>query len=350
MYIYISIIFIIFAICVILFLYKRKKFIHIRTKIYISISDYVNYITQNIDSIESNFEIKFNNCIYKFLIHDRRFHHINEWQKSNFSSDDVIKYKQNKTDFINTSGYYDENIYCREYMNLNITTSNIDSIDKKKVYYKYDDKKFTIKIDKLQDIIVDFIDDNYDLYKKFIQKFNDIDTHILKICAYGPPGTGKTHFLKNIIKILTNIKNYDSYIYFKHVDLLTNKKFKSSNTHFKKYLTETYGFPIMKLYLNLNNMEMYDNCIDYIFECYNNTIFINNTIILLCESEKYLKYYDNFDIIFEGKYLIDDDINKMNKNINNKLNCSIEYNMIHKNMSDKTKVTINDIITFHLNK
>ena len=51
------------------FLYRRKKFIHIRTKIYISINDYINYITQNIDSIDSNFEINFNNCIYKFFIH-----------------------------------------------------------------------------------------------------------------------------------------------------------------------------------------------------------------------------------------------------------------------------------------
>ena len=351
MYIYISIIFII-CMYIVLFLYRHKKFIHIRTKIYISINDYINYITQNIDSIDSNFEINFNNCIYKFLMHNRKHHCIKEFNKSNFSYDDVIKYKYNNTNFINTSGYYDQNIFWKEYINLDIKTNNIDSIDKEKVYYIYDDKKFTIKIDNLHDVVDDFIDDNYDLYKKFIQKFNDIDTHIIKICAYGPSGTGKTHFLKNINKLFTNIENYKSYIYFKNIDRIKLKNFNNirSNAYFKKYLLETYEYPITEIYMNLDNTKMSDKCIDYIFECYNNTIFLNNTIIILCESENYIKYYDTFDVIFEGKYLIDDDIKKINNNINIKMNEKSTYSIPVNNITEKTKVTINDIVSFHLNK
>jgi hypothetical protein len=317
------------------------------------LSDYINYITQNIDSIDNNFEINFNNSIYKFLIHDKKY--IHTWNKSNFSTDDVIKYKYYNTNFINTSGYYDENILYKEYISLNIKTSNIDSIDKKKIFYNYVDKKFTIKIDKLEDVIVDFIDNNYELYKKFIQKFNDIDTHIIKIAAYGPSGTGKTHFLKNINKLLTNIENYKSYIYFKNIDRIhsTNLNNIRSTAYFKKYLLETYEYPIMEIYMNLDNTEMSDKCIDYIFECYNNTIFINDTRIILCESENYIKYYDTFDVIFEGKYLIDDDINKISKinnNINIRMNDKFNYSLSDYNITEKTKVTINDIVTFYLNK
>ena len=102
--------------------------------------------------------------------------------------------------------------------------------------------------------------------------------------------------------------------------------------------------------MNLDNTEMSDKYIDYIFECYNNTIFLNNTIIILCDSEKYIKYYDTFDVIFEGKYLIDDDIKKINNNINIKMNEKITYPIPCNNMTEKTKVTINDIVSFHLNK
>ena len=61
-------------------------------------------------------------------------------------------------------------------------------------------------------------------------------------------------------------------------------------------------------------------------------------------------HIDTFDVIFEGKYLIDDDINKINNNINIRMNNKFNYSIPDNNITEKTKVTINDIVTFHLNK
>lgn len=321
------ILFVLFLLSFITYRYiYKKKFIHINTKIYlINENSVYSYLTNDMKHRWSNLQLLFNNCIYKFL-HPYDF---NSKEFQNFSSCNVTKYKYEKNNFIFTPFI----IFCKEYMNLTIKTNDIEILDKKKIYKIKERKIIPIEINNLENFIVDFNDDNYKLYNKFIEIFNNCDKNIIKICAYGPSGTGKTYFLNKITKLLN--KNRDEYI----VQILSNDSIIIDNDgYYTIYYHSSFSIVVflLRLYDDINIKKMKN--IFNMPKC--NTL--NRKFILICESNKYIKQYNDFDIIYEGKYLDNYNSNKIKQKINNII---CDKNLIPNIKINKENITINDIVS-----
>lgn len=336
-----------------LFYNNNKKLIHIRTNIYL-IYDLFDrgFVTDKSYRVASSLNIIFNNCIYKFINSE----YVTYTNENIFPLENSIENKCSYDNYIVMYKWkeHDQKTYSsiKNYMNLDIKTNNIDSLNEQKLHY-INYNRHNIKIENLHDTIVDFIDRNYNLYNKFIQKINDIDNHIIKVCAYGPSGTGKTYFLKNIHKMLAIIKNNN--IDTRNINFLPGSygfSFGNNNMRhiFKHALSSQCGYvclpKVLEIIINLD--EVPNNYIDYMFELYNITHF-NSYIILLCESEQYSKYYDNFDIKFEGTYLNKSDADKINENINKRINVDVASDdaSVDASVDATNNITINDIVSFH---
>jgi hypothetical protein len=68
----------------------------------------------------------------------------------------------------------------------------------------------------------------------------------------------------------------------------------------------------------------------------------NRKLILICESNKYIKQYNDFDIIYEGKYLDNYNSNKIKQKINNII---CDDNLLPNIEINKENITINDIVS-----
>jgi len=335
---------------------KNRKYIHITNKIY-AIFDYdYCFISNKINGFDMNFQLKFNNCIYKFY---------NDYNRTNISKYNTCTYESpkdkeitiNNTDFVNILGYYNNSTDCKEYKQINMITNNIEDINIKKIKFSYE-KKYKITDINIKDYVVDFIDYNFKLYENFINKFNNPDISIIKIGTYGPSGTGKTYFLKNIRKIL--IKNDDSnlhgYMRILNIDLYNSfkyyyNKYKNTTTNkykyeLNKYLNDCFGYEYVIYYIDFNCTDYFlKTMIDDIFEIINSKKnLLDLKLILLCESFEYTNIYDNFDIIYKGDYINKYEMNDIIKNIDNKLNCKIK-----KNTLNNDKLTINEIVSQYFN-
>jgi hypothetical protein len=275
-----------------------------------------------------NLQLLFNNCIYKFI----NTYDFNSKELQNFSSYNVTKYKYNTNNFI----FIELNMLCKEYMNLTIKTNDIEILDKKNIYIEDDDEDeeiIPIEINNLENFIIDFIDDNYKLYNKFIEIFNNCDKNIIKICAYGPSGTGKTYFLNKITKLLN--KNRDEHI----VQIQSNNSiYIDDDGYYKIFYNSSYFIVVylLRLYddINIKKMKNMFNIPKY------NTF--NRKLILICESNKYIKQYNDFDIIYEGKYLDNYNSNKIKQKINNII---CDDNLLPNIEINKENITINDIVS-----
>ena len=312
-------------------------------------SDY-SFTSDNIKGIDTNFQFNFSNCIYKF--YNRFIPYINKYNTYNFDKLKSDKIKLNNTDFINILGFYNDNTYCKEYMHLQIYENDINNINKKQIKQSYRDEKFILKNINIESYIVDYIDFNFNLYRNFINLFNDVDKSIIKISAYGHSGCGKTHFLKNINNILLKndklhiyshgmYRNINNYIYseLKYFVKKYRNNNKKINNFINYYVTEAHGHNYAIHYINFNelNNPYFNKCINIFFEIYNKIKILDFKLILLCESDTYIDYYKDFDIVYKADYISND----IKKNIEKKFD-------FVSNLSGNIK--INHLITEILNK
>jgi hypothetical protein len=269
-----------------------------------------------------------------------------------------MNYKNIKdTNFINFVSPFSDNAYYKKYIEFSMNTNNINIINNN-VLYKYD-HNFKLKNTNLMDSIdfidfIDFIDTNYNLYDTFINLFNSEDKNIIKIGAFGISGSGKTHFLKNIIKIINiNEKSdniYDKHGYFRNVsddiyDIMNRKeKLKKKINLIKKYFYYSHGYFYKILYINLDDNKLTDY-IDDIIKIIKKIKISHYKLILLFESYK-IKYNNMYDIIYNGRYMTNDEIIKLNEKLDKFNQNKTEFNQ-NKTEFNQNK-TINEIISKRL--
>lgn len=331
---------------------KNRKYIHISNKIYVLFDYDYGFISYKMNGSDLNFQLKFNNCIYKY--YNNRITNISKFNTYTYESQKHKEITINNTDFVNILGYYNNSTDCKEYKQINMITNNIEDINMEKIKFSYK-KKFKITDITIKDYLIDFIDYNFKLYNDFINKFNDPDISIIKIGTHGPCGTGKTYFLKNIRKILTkNDDSFHGYMRILNIDLYNSfkyyyDKYKNTTTNkykykykLNQYLNDSYGYEYVIYYIDFNCTDNFlKTMIDDMFEIINSKKnLLDFKLILLCESFEYTNIYDNFDIIYKGDYINKCETNDIIKNIDNKLNCKI-----NKNLLNNDKLTINDIIS-----
>jgi len=336
----------ILIILIILYFKKYHKNIFVKIKLYNIFSDYT-FTSNKINDIEKNFQYNFKNCIYKFY---NTFHlKISKHNIYNFIDFKTTKHKLFNSDFVNVLGFFNDSTFCKEYINLNVDMNDINNININKTNNFYQNEKFILNDINVESYLIDYIETNFTLYKKFVKMFNDIDTSIIKVVAYGHSGCGKTFFLKNINKIL--IKNDKFYKYnhgmYRNINNFINdspKKFKKDRNIFHyifHYILSSYGYNYVIHYINLNELDNFDKDfnknIEIFFEIYNKLKLLDFKLILLCESDKNNDYYNNFDIIYKADYIS----NETKKNIENKFNFT---------SSLSNNIKINDIMTEILNK
>ena len=336
-----------------LWIYNRyiKKNININIKLYNIFSDR-SFTTYEINGNDTNFQINFKNSIYKF--YNRYNYRIFPWCIYNYSHLNLKEYKINNDNFVNVLGFYNDITYCKEYKNLTMNTNDINDIDTNKIFKENDNTIHKLTIEDIDRSTIDLIEPNYNLYNIFINKFNDCDISILKVAAYGPSGTGKTHFLKNIYKIINRNKMIsNSYGMYRNINeyilrYLTRFRNKSKNIalNIKNFIFTTYGYKYLIFYLNLNDNNNSDK-INMFMEIFNKVKLLNYKLILICESDQYNNYYDDFDVIYKGDYLNSNQINDINNKLS-KLN-QLNNNQLNNNqLNKKENITINDIIVNYL--
>lgn len=308
------ILYLIILLIIFYYVFKYNKNITVKIKLYNIFSDYT-FTSNKIDDMEKNFQYNFSNCIYKF--YNSYYPKINKHNIYNFKDFKTKKYKLSNSDFINALGFFNDSTLCKEYMNLNIDINDINNIDINKTNNFYYNEKYKLYDIDIKSYLIEYIDLEFNKYKNFIKMFNDIDKSIIKIATYGQSGCGKTHFLKNICNILKkndNFYNYEHGMYRNINDFINNTPLKINVPH---YILSSYGYNYVIHYINLNELNKdFNKIIKIFFEYYNKLKILDFKLIILCESDGYNEYYNNFDIIYKADYISDE----TKKNIENKFN------------------------------
>jgi chromosomal replication initiation ATPase DnaA len=327
------------------YIQNYKKNIFVKIKLYNIFGDYT-FTSDKINGVNKNFQYNFKNCIYKFF--NRYNSYISKYNTYNYEKLKSEKIKLYNTDFINIFGFFNDVTYCKEYMNLKIYDNDISNINKKKINKSYLDEKYILINVNIESYIVDYIDSNFNLYKTFINLFNDNDKTIIKIATYGQSGCGKTHFLKNINNILLENNKLHTYSHgmYRHVNTYINSDIKYFINNNKKkllkcinnYVIQANGYNYVIHYINLDEIVNTDfnNILKIFFEVYNKIKILDFKLILFCESYIYNDYYKDFDIVYKADYISDE----------TKKNIEKQFNFIS-NLYENIK--INQLITEILN-
>lgn len=312
------ILYLIILLIIFYYVFKYNKKITVKIKLYNIFSDYT-FTSNKIDDMEKNFQYNFSNCIYKF--YNSYYSKINKHNIYNFKDFKTKKYKLSNSDFINALGFFNDSTLCKEYMNLDIDMNDINNIDINKTNNFYHNEKYKLYDIDIKSYLIEYIDLKFNKYKNFIKMFNDIDKSIIKIATYGQSGCGKTHFLKNICNILK--KNDKFYNYEHGMYRNINDFINHDSTQFKlkinvfNYILSSYGYNYVIHYINLNELNKdFNKIIKIFFEYYNKLKILDFKLIILCESDDYNEYYNNFDIIYKADYISDE----TKKYIENKFN------------------------------